>query len=125
MSKTDPAGTLAKGMQQLAASLAAAINIALPCKVLSYDGSRARVQPLIKTGTDDPAVIDGVPAIKHRLQIGELPPTVYSPLLEPGDVVLVVFCDRAIRDALGGQVTAPESQRTHALQDAVIVGMIG
>jgi len=125
MSKPDPAGTLAKVMQQLAASLAASINVALPCKVLAYDGSRARVQPLIKTGADAPAVIDGVPVVKQRLQIGDLPPTVYAPILEPGDVVLVEFCDRAIRDALGGQVSTPESPRTHALQDAVIVGMIG
>lgn len=125
MSHVDPAGALAKMMQQLAASVAGAINVALPCKVISFSDGRTKVQPLIRTGTDQPAVIDGIPTIGHRLQIGDLPPKIYKPIIQQGDVVLVVFCDRAIRDALGGQVTAPSSPRTHALQDGVIVGVIG
>ena len=122
---SDPAGAIAKGLHQLSSVVAAAINVALPCKVLAFSGGRAKIQPLVRTGEDDPAVIDGVPVIGHRLQIGIYPPTLYSPILEVGDVVLVVFCDRAIRDALGGQIATPSSPRTHALQDAVIVGVIG
>jgi len=124
MKQTDPAGTLAKVLQQLASTMAATINVALPCKVLAFGGGRARIQPLVRTGEATPAIIDGVPALGQRLNIGGVP-TWCSPELQAGDVVLAVFCDRPIRDALGGQVAAPDSTRTHAIQDAVIVGVIG
>ncbi|GEM_PF-5072940 len=123
MTKPDPAGTLAKAMQQLAATMAASINVALPCKVLTFSGGRARIQPLIRTGEVTPAIIDGVPALGQRLNIGGVQ-TWCEPELQAGDVVLAVFCDRPIRDALGGQVAVPDSPRTHARQDAVIVGVI-
>lgn len=124
MSKPDPAGTLAKAMQQIAATMAASINVAIPCKVLEFAGGRARIQPLVRTGAAPPAIIDGVPALGQRVLINGAS-TWCEPDLQAGDVVLAVFCDRPIRDAIGGQVAAPASPRSHALQDAVIVGVFG
>jgi hypothetical protein len=126
MNKSDPAGALAKGLQQIVTLVASSINVALPCKVLSYNSTthRARVQPLIRTGVDVPAVIEEVPALGQRLLVGGVP-TYYPPALQDNDVVLVVFSDRQIRDSLGGQVAVPESSRSHDLNDAVIVGVFG
>jgi hypothetical protein len=46
------------------------------------------------------------------------------PDLRSGDVVLAVFCQRAIDGVLDGKIAYPDASRTHDVHDAVIVGVI-
>ena len=49
-----------------------------------------------------------------------------GPVYEVGDIVLVVFCERAIDEALlAGRPVEPVSSRQHDLSDGIVVGVIG
>lgn len=137
MSKTDPAGALARIMGGHGARQADGINVALPCKVITFDPGTltASVQPLLKLSGSDPAQIMSVPVagqkFKFKLDIdigtGKKPQefeTVMRPALQPGDIVYVVCADAEIKNTLTGRVAAPDSGRRHSRNDAVIVGVL-
>lgn len=124
------------------------LNTAMPCKVLSFDESsmKAKIQPLFmkkeKGVSPEPLnPLEGVPVLYERYKVNQsnsfpikingitqtaeiTPELVFTPVLKAGDVVLAVFCQRAIDYVLGGNVAYPETHRTHDLNDAVIVGVI-
>jgi len=84
------------------------LHTSMPCEVIEYhpDDHEADIQPQfqrIKGGeTKEYPMIEKVPALKH-----------VDPL-SPGDIVLVVFAERAL-DFVG--------KRRHDLRDAVIIGV--
>jgi hypothetical protein len=107
------------------------LHTAMPCKVLSYNESsmRAKIQPLfmMKEVGESPeplAPIEDVPVLFQRYKVDGITKT-YTPVLNSGDVVLAVFCQRAMDDVLSGKVAYPSINRNHDIQDAVIVGVIG
>ncbi|MBW7452434.1 Gp138 family membrane-puncturing spike protein [Paenibacillus sepulcri] len=124
MKNPDPAGTLARLMAAALSGQLAALNVAIPCRVMAFDTStcKATVQPLIRSGSANPALIQSVPALGQRLSVGGVE-QVYRPALHVGDTVLVVCADREIKNALSGQMANPDSGRTHNINDAVIVGV--
>lgn len=124
MSKADPAGTLSKLIEAFVTRALSGVHVAIPCRVVTYDEStcRANVQPLVRTGNDEPAVIQNVPALGRKQKVGpEI--VIEKPFYEKGDIVYVVCADREIKNALGGQVAAPDTSREHDINDAVIVGV--
>ncbi|MFB6475781.1 Gp138 family membrane-puncturing spike protein [Paenibacillus glucanolyticus] len=107
------------------------LHTGMPCKVISFDDSsmRAIVQPLFMTkemGASPEALplIQDVPVLKHRFKVDGGQPQVYEPVYEAGDIVFVAFAQRALDDALGGQMVYPDFNRRHDLNDAVILGVI-
>ncbi|KOP82013.1 hypothetical protein AMS60_05655 [Bacillus sp. FJAT-21945] len=124
------------------------LHTAMPCKVLSFDESsmRAKIQPLFMMkeigGDPEPfSPIEDVPVLYERYKVNNAnsfsmkingitqaaqidQELVFSPSLKAGDVVLAVFCQRAIDDVLNGKIAYPEINRAHDIQDAVIVGVI-
>ncbi len=125
MSRNDPAGTLAKLLQGIGGKQAGGIHVAAICRVLSFDAAtcKATVQPLIRSGSEDPAPIQNVPALGHRYAVDGGAEQVYKPMLKKGDVVLVVYADHEIKNGLNGQVASPDSLRMHDKNDAVIIGV--
>lgn len=125
MSRNDPAGTLARLLNGHTGKQSGGIHVAAICRVLSFDSStcRATVQPLIRSGKDDPAPITNVPAVGHRYSVNGGAEQVYKPVLHTGDVVLVVYADQEIKNGLAGQVASPDSLRQHDKNDAVIIGI--
>jgi hypothetical protein len=106
------------------------LHTAMPCKVLSYNEStrRAKIQPLfmMKEIGHDPeplAPVEDVPVLYQRYKVNGNIQT-YIPVLTTGDVVLAVFCQRAIDDVLTGKVAYPDTNRTHDVHDAVVVGVL-
>lgn len=135
MSKTDPAGALARMLGGHGAKQADGINVAMPCKVITFDPATltASVQPLLKLSGSDPAQIMSVPVVgqkyKFKLDIGTGKgpqdfETIMRPALSPGDTVYVVCADAEIKNTLSGRVAAPDSSRRHSRMDAVIVGVM-
>lgn len=114
----------------LRASVLTSINTAMPCKVLSFDETEctAKIQPLykVKEVGHDPTIlppIEGVPVLKQKYKVGGGIAQEYIPALNIGDIVLVVFCQRAIDDALEGKIVDDPGSRMFSLKDAVIVGV--
>ncbi|PYE52488.1 hypothetical protein HUB98_26530 [Paenibacillus barcinonensis] len=126
MSKVDPAAAMAKLLQSLIDKAMADIHCGTPCKVIKFDEGTctADVQPLIRTTSDDPAMILNVQALGHRYKVDGVEKE-YKPSLHPGDVVMVQFADNEIRNAMTGSVASPDTARTHDRNDAVIVGVFG
>ncbi|CAH1190290.1 hypothetical protein PAECIP111893_00259 [Paenibacillus plantiphilus] len=127
MKNPDPAGTLARLMLAGMNKKYGVLNVALPCRVLSYDASSclATVQPLVRSGPDKPAPIESVPALGQRYSVDGGAEQIFKPSLHVGDVVLVVCADREIKNTLAGQIASPDTARQHNLNDAVIVGVFG
>lgn len=114
----------------LRASVLLSINTAMPCKVLSYDEIEctAKIQPLYKAKEvgHDPSLlppIEGVPVLKQKYKVSGGAAQEFLPVLNIGDIVLVVFCQRAIDDALEGKIVDNPGSRMFSLIDAVIVGV--
>lgn len=133
MRKTDPAGAMARILKGHAAMQKGNIDVALPCKVITFDPVTltASVQPLLKLSGGDPAQIMSVPVAgqkyKFEMNIGsgiQEFETIMRPALSPGDTVFVVCADAEIRNTLSGRVAAPDSVRRHSRMDAVIVGVM-
>lgn len=133
MSHPNPAAALGKILENHAAGHSDNISVAMPCRVLTFDEETlmASVQPLIKLTASEPATILSVPVTgqkyKFELDTGlgnhEFE-TIMRPVLERGDVVYVVFADAEIKNTLTGQVAAPDTDRRHSRNDAVIVGVM-
>ncbi|MGF9906967.1 Gp138 family membrane-puncturing spike protein [Brevibacillus porteri] len=122
----DPAGDLARLIDEVIRKRLAEACVAFPCKVLTFDESKgiASVQPLFQLNEQAPSPIQNVPVTghKYRMDNGEIEKVPH--ILEPGDIVFVVCADRQIRDTLSGSITKPSSQRIHDKNDAVIVGVM-
>lgn len=107
------------------------INTCMPCKVLAYDeGSRtAKIQPLfmvkeVNRAPEKLSVLEDVPVLKQKYKVNGGATEEYVPVLSAGDTVLAVFCQRAIDEALDGNVVYPGTSRLFAVHDAIIVGIL-
>lgn len=107
------------------------IHTSIPCKVESFNSSTntAKVTPLfkVKFANDDvaqqrPPLIN-VPCLKRKIKINNVI-TIETPFFEAGDIVLVVFLERAFDSVKNGQINDPYYSRKHALEDGVIVGLL-
>lgn len=123
--KKSPAAALGKALSEQGKKHIGQINVALPCRVLTFDPGllTADVQPLVRLTSSAPAPILGVPVTGMRVLIAGVE-TVLRPALHVGDIVLAVFADAEIKNTLSGQVAAPDTARRHSRNDAVIVGVM-
>lgn len=117
--------------------MAMSINTSMPCKVVSYNKSKrtAKIQPLFMTKEvghepEELPPISDVPVLFQRFEFVDMDNgnnTVtrdFIPVLKKDDVVLVVFSQRALDNAMNGRISYPGIHRHHDLQDAVVVGVL-
>lgn len=125
MSKVDPAGALAKLLEAAIKKQLSMTNVALPCRVLSFDpaSGMATVQPLLQLTDNPPAPIQKVPALGHKVRTEEGTEMTLRPVLQQGDVVYIVCADRQLGGAAEGSMSKPATARNHDKNDAVIVGV--
>lgn len=125
--RTDPAGELTRMFSSLQGKMFSGLHVGFPCKVIMFDDSKltADVQPLIRTTSDTPALLQGVPVLGQRWKVEGGIAQTYKPELRHGDVVFVVCADREIKNALTGSIASADSGRQHDQNDAVIVGVFG
>lgn len=99
--RADPAAAIAQLIRRYGDQAAAAVRVALPCKVVSFDTAKmtATVQPLIKDGKEPAPVTARV--LSQRLSSGGQP-VEYRTVLMAGDTVMVLFADREIKNAFQG-----------------------
>ncbi|MBD8026416.1 hypothetical protein H9636_07060 [Ureibacillus sp. Re31] len=116
--------------QELKRGILTSINTCMPAKILEYDKNKceAKIQPLFKIkvkGKDNPVTlppIEGVPALKNRYEVdGAIKE--YKPIYNKGEIVLVVFSQRALDDAQNGDLVYPGTARMFSIHDAVIMGV--
>ena len=104
------------------------LHTAMPCKVLSYANGEATIQPLyLKVSKHEEGPyppIEGVPVLKQRFKVNGGTPQTYEAEYQKGDIVLVVFSERALDNVMTGKIAHPEFNRRHSINDAVIVGLI-
>lgn len=109
------------------------LHTAMPARIVSYNEERRRatIQPLFMTKeVGKPPrqlpVVQNVPVLSHRFQIGVGDPQTYVPVYEPGDIVFVAFSERALDAVMagGGRPVLPDSSRHHSINDAVIIGRL-
>ena len=104
------------------------LHTAMPCKVLSYANGEATIQPLymkVSKHEEGPyPPIEGVPVLKQRFKVNDGAPQTYEAVYQKGDIVLVVFSERALDNVMTGKIAHPEFNRRHSINDAVIVGLI-
>ncbi|WP_068792118.1 Gp138 family membrane-puncturing spike protein [Brevibacillus laterosporus] len=107
------------------------LHTATVAKVVTYDKAtrRASVQPLIKQKVKGKGIVplpllEGVPVLKQHFEVAGMVQE-YLPVLQPGQIVLLVFSERAIDHALKGEHALPNARRRHSLSDAVVVGVLG
>lgn len=120
-----------KYLRQLLESRAAEIHTAMPCKVESFDESTgtAKVVPLFMTvfsNSDTPQQkppLLNVPTAKRKYKSGTNIIT-ETPYYETGDIVMVVFLERAYDFVRNGNVADPKYNRKHALDDGIIIGLL-
>lgn len=123
MSK-DAASVLSTLIEGMIGRALEGLHVGFPCRVISFNEvtCTANVQPLLRTGQDQPAVIQNARAISRKRRIGGVV-EVEKPYYDPGDVVFVVCADNELKNALQGNVATPDSSRKHDLNDAVIMGV--
>lgn len=98
-------------------------------RVVGISGNRVSVQRIgKKRGADgilrDHPIQSNLPTTSLRLTIGESTDT-YTPVYQIGDVVVVVFSERAIDRVLESSGTVdPGSYRRHSINDGVVIGLI-
>lgn len=114
-------GMLAEGLADL--------HTCMPCRVERFDEPTytADVQPLpMRKYKERPAValsmLSGVPILRRKVKEGDAI-RLDKPFLEPGDIVLVAFCERSLDHASTGIPYDPGS-RKFSLDDGIILGVL-
>lgn len=111
-------------------ALLTSINTAMPAKILSYNESTctAKIQPLFKVKEENKEArslppIENVPALKQKFRVNGGAVQIYTPVYSEGDVVQVIFNQRALDEAQKGKNVFPGVNRMFSIHDAVIVGL--
>lgn len=122
--KNDPASTMSQVINAMMLHHLSGMHVGFPCRIVKFDEGTcmANVQPLIRATSDDPAIIQNVPALVQRYKINGTE-SVCMPFLKAGDTVFVVCADTEIKNVLTGQIAKTDTVRSHDLNDAVIVGV--
>jgi len=107
------------------------IHTTMPCRIESFNEVTftAKIVPLFKVKFKDQQAIDrppieNVPVLRQKRKSGDII-TIETPYYEPGDIVLVIFMERAMDMVQGNSTVDPKYSRKHALEDAVIIGYLG
>lgn len=107
----------------LKGSMSDQTNSAMVARVERFDASTmmADVLPLVNTENGEiPGMLLDIPV--SLLRAGGF---IIRPPYKEGDIVLVVFVDRDMDNFLkSGKQSKPETNRTHSLDDAVVVGSV-
>lgn len=121
--RTDPAAAIAQLIRRYGDHLTATVRVAIPCKVVTFDEAKmtALVQPLIKD-SENPAPVTAR-VLSQRFNTGNGQAVEYRSQLVADDTVMVLFCDREIKNAFQGRPAAPDSARRHSLMDGVVIGV--
>lgn len=95
------------------------VRTGMLCKVITFDQAThtASLQPLIKQK------IQGQPE-EPLPPIPDAPVVRHIEELSPGDIVVTLAVDRAIDEALSGQMAFPADRRHHSLFDSIVIGVI-
>lgn len=121
-------------IQRLIDNKISELHTIMPCKVESYNSSTnpptAKVNPLFMTkfanndtATQIPPLIN-VPVTVHKW-IDTNGVVHIEPLyLQPGDVCVVAFAERALDMVIGGTIADPVYNRKHSLEDGIIIGVL-
>lgn len=107
------------------------LHTCMPARVVRFDAlaMTADVQPLFMRRFEGrPAealpLLLGLPVLRRKVDAGGLV-QVDSPVLEPGDIVVVLFAERALdRAMISDEPADPEHGRRHALEDGIILGLL-
>lgn len=84
---------------------------------------KADIMPLVKKRYENGEVENVSLLIEVPVSAMKAGPFVIRPPYRKGDIVLVVFADSDIENALlSGDVSKPNSTRKHSLDDAIVVG---
>ncbi len=109
------------------------LHTAMPCRVEKYDEAtgKADVTPLFKRKfkgqeAQEMPLLTGLPTLKRKRKVSDNPVSyeVYPLDLEHGDIVLVIFAERALDNALTGSPVDPAHSRKHALKDGIVIGLL-
>lgn len=101
------------------------LHTTLICRVTGISGNRVNVQPIGKRKGQDGKIRDypqlyNVPVMSTRNGTSTMTPT-----YQAGDVVVVVFSERAIDRVIQSSGTVdPGSYRRHNINDGVVIGLI-
>lgn len=114
-------------MRKLGESIINGINSSMLGKIESFDSStmKADVSPLVNS-VNKAGESQSMPLlVQVPVSFLKAGPFIIRPPYKPGDIVLVVFADSDIDNALlSGSVSTPNSTRKHSLDDAIVVGSI-
>lgn len=113
------------------------LHTAYLAKVLSSDGSTAKIQPLCMVkqyghSAQKQSILSNVPIVQSaRFKMtsktdyidGSAITYVEPTPLAAGDIVICVCCDRNITEAKNGRMTTPPVGH-HSMSDSVIVGIL-
>lgn len=103
------------------------INNCMLGKIEKFDGEamKAEVSPLVKFRNKDESLETRPLLIEVPVSFLKAGPFIIRPPYRNGDIVLVVFADEDIENVLlSGELSNPNSTRTHSLDDAIVVGAI-
>lgn len=103
------------------------IAVSKLCAVISVDldNGTVNVQPLSKIKIDgcfesQPPLLN-VPVLRHRNESGDM----MIPMYHVGDIGVVIFCDHDIDNIIFSRAESePASERIHALDDGIFLGVI-
>ena len=101
------------------------LHTMLICRVVAATATTASVQPIGKRKGPDGVVraypqLTNLPIMSTRHGTTNL-----TPVYQVGDVVVVVFSERAIDGVIGSSGTVdPGSYRKHNINDGVVIGLI-
>lgn len=110
----------------LMGEFAADLNTAMPARIESYDSQKLKavVSPLFKRkfqGQD--SAVSMPPIVEVPVSCLRAGGFIIRPPYKKGDIVLLVFAQRALDNVIGtGKEADPEITRMHALDDAIVVG---
>jgi hypothetical protein len=110
-------------------SIKLSINTLAPAKIVKFNEAErtASIEVLFMTKNKD-GTLDKLPMIENVPVVGQKfkedgSVKVYTPYLEPNDIVFVGFCQRSL-DNLGPNHFDPGMKRTHDMAYAIVLGGI-
>lgn len=114
-------------MNNLSGNITGGINSCMMGKIEKFDGKtmKADVVPLVRTKNKAGEIEEVSMLIEVPVSFLKAGPFLIRPPYKKGDIVLVIFADSDIENALlSGDISNPNSMRKHSLDDAIVVGSI-
>lgn len=102
----------------------AEVNTCMPARIETFDPvkMKAVVTPLFKKTFDGQEPVSMPPIVEVPVSCLRAGGFVIRPPYKKGDIVLLIFAQRALDNVIGtGQEADPEISRMHALDDAIVL----